>query len=82
MKYRYTDIDAERGFISSTRDEDSLSLDIWAYALEKGITEDHFTDLSHQEYFMAFKLADQESDYGSIGAMVRLPKDFNERSID
>ena len=80
MSNRYSDIDAERGFISSTRDEDSTSLDVWAYALEKGITEDHFTDLSHQEYIMAFKLADQESDYGSMGAMVRLPKDFNVRT--
>ena len=73
----YTDVDAERGFISCTRDEDGSSLDIWAYALERGITEDHFTHVSHQEYFLAFKQADAESDYGSIGAMTRLRPDFN-----
>lgn len=78
----YTDIEAERGFISCTRDEEGSSLDIWAYALEKGISEDHFTLLSHQQYFMAFKQADMESEFGSIGAMVRLSKDFTEENPD
>lgn len=81
MLNNYTDVDAERGFISSTRDEDGSSLDIWAYALEKGITEDHFTEQSNQEYFIAFKQADAEGDFGSIGALTRVNKDFHNQYI-
>lgn len=81
MLNNYTDVDAERGFISSTRDEDGSSLDIWAYALEKGITEDHFTEQSHQEYFIAFKQADAEGDFGSIGALTRVNKDFHNQYL-
>lgn len=78
MQSNYADIDAERGFISCTRDEDGHSLDIWAYALEKGINENHFTKPDHQEYFLAFKTADADSDFGSIGAMTRLRKEFTD----
>jgi replicative DNA helicase len=77
MSSSYEDIDAERGFISTTRDEEGASLDIWAYALEKGITEDHFSQREHQEYFHAFKQADIEGEFGSIGAFIRLRKDFH-----
>lgn len=73
----YTDEDAEKGFLSCTRDEDGLSLDIWAYALEQGVTEESFTNQYNQEYFHALRLADAEGDFGSIGAMQRLRKDFH-----
>ena len=82
MQNSYKDLDAERGFISCTRDEENQSLDLWAYALERGVDENHFTEIAHQEYFIAFKRADIEGDYGSIGAMVRLKKGFNNEYPD
>ena len=76
----HSDYDAERGFVSTVRDEGDLSYEIWSYALEQGITAEHFTDLAIQEYFLAFQLADKDDDYGMIGAMQRLPKDFMDRN--
>lgn len=78
MLSNYSDYDAERGFVSSCRDDDDSSYEVWSYAVEKGITEDHFTDLAIKEYFVAFSLAEKESDYGMIGAMQRLPKQFDD----
>ena len=77
MLSNYSDNDAERGFVSSCRDDDESSYNVWSYAIEKGITEDHFTDMGIKEYFIAFTLAEKDSDYGMIGAMQRLPKDFD-----
>ena len=77
MLNNYKDYDAERGFVSSCRDDDDNSYDVWSYAIEKGITEDHFTDMGIKEYVVAFTLADKDSDYGMIGAMQRLPRDFD-----
>lgn len=74
----YADEDAEKGFLSCTRDEDGLSLDIWAHALEQGVTEESFTNPWNQEYFHALRLADAEGDFGSIGALQRIRKDFHD----
>ena len=78
----YEDFDAERGFFSTTRDEEGVSLDIWAYALEQGVNEEHFVNTHHQEYFYAMKVADAEGDFGSIGAMQRLRKEFHQEYPD
>lgn len=73
----YSDYDAERGFLSTCRHEDDEpSYEIWAYALENGITENHFTDLPMREYFVSFRQAERDDDFGMIGAMQRLPKGF------
>jgi replicative DNA helicase len=76
----YSDYDAERGFASCTRDEDEMCFEIWAYAMEKGVSDEHFKDLAIREYFVAFKLAEREDDYGMFGAMNRLPKDWKEQN--
>ena len=79
LNENYSDYDAERGFISSCRDEDcESSYEVWAYAMEKGVNENYFTDNSIREYFTAFKLADREDDYGFIGAILRLSKEWKE----
>ena len=75
----YKDYDAERGFISCCRDEECESTyEIWAYALDHGISDNHFTDNGIREYFQALKLADREDDFGFTGAMLRLPKEWKE----
>lgn len=81
MLNEYTDYDAERGFLSSTRDEDCDSTyEIWAYALDNGINEGHFTDRDLQEYFLALREADKADEFGMFGAMLRLPKDWKENN--
>lgn len=65
------DYDAERGFLSCIRwpeDFESSSLEIWNYALESGICEEHFTERSHREWFIASKKADAEDEFGMWGA--------------
>ena len=75
----YSDYDAERGFLSTCRHEDDEpSFEIWAYGLESGISEDHFTDLPMREYFISFRQAERDNDFGMIGAMQRLPKGWND----
>jgi replicative DNA helicase len=75
----YSDYDAERGFLSTCRHEDDEpSYDIWAYGIENGISESHFTDLANTEYFIAARQAEREDDFGMIGAMQRLPKGWHE----
>lgn len=79
----YSDYDAERGFVSCVRDEDSESTyEIWSYALEQGLTEAHFTDQSIKEYFVALKRSDKDDSFGMFGAFERLPKDFFDKYID
>lgn len=77
----YQDFDAERGFISSCRDDEETSYEVWSYAIEQGVTENHFVDLGIKEYFTALSLAERENDFGMIGAFLRLPKDFHDRNI-
>ena len=70
-----TDLDAERGFLSVIKwpeDIESFSLEIWNYALEQGINEEHFTNKAHQEWFIAFKQADAEDEFGMFGAYKRI----------
>jgi len=70
-----TDLDAERGFLSTIRwpeDIDSSSLEIWNYALENGINEDHFTNKSYKEWYIACKDADTDDDFGMFGAFKRI----------
>jgi replicative DNA helicase len=79
----YSDYDAERGFISSCRNEDDdASFAVWAHAMEKGVTEDYFMNHAIREYFISFKMADREDDYGMVGAMIRLPKEFHDNNPD
>lgn len=70
-----TDIDAEHGFLSVTKwpeDIESYSLEIWNYALEQGINEEHFTNRANREWFDASKRADAEDDFGMFGAYKRI----------
>lgn len=71
------DDEAERGFLSCVRDDSDEALDLWAYALEQGICEDHFYNPFHQEYFIALRLAETEDDFGYVGARQRLRKEFD-----
>lgn len=73
----FNSYDAERGLISSCRDEDDQSFEVFAKAVDAGITADHFSNLACKQYWHALCLAEKEGDFGSIGAMQRLPKDFN-----
>ncbi len=69
------DYDAERGFLSVTKwpeDIESFSLEVWNYALERGLNESHFTESSHREWFIAFKLADSEDEFGMFGTYKRI----------
>ena len=70
--------DSERGLISSCRDEDDLSFEVFAKAVEAGVTSDHFSNKACKQYWHALCLAEKEGDFGSIGAMLRLPKTFQE----
>ena len=70
-----TDLDAERGFLSTIRwpeDIESSSLEIWNYSLERGVTEDHFSDRANREWYIACKLADSCDDFGMWGAYKRV----------
>ena len=66
-----TDYDAERGFLSCVKwpeDIETQSLSIWNYALEQGINETHFTKKHLQEWFTAFRHADEKDEFGMFGA--------------
>jgi replicative DNA helicase len=89
------DTDAERGFLSVTKwpeDIEAFSLEIWNYALEQGINEEHFTNKSHREWFIACKQADAEDEFGMFGAYKRIAggrqawdienPDWNSRVLD
>lgn len=77
----YCDYDAERGFASTTRHDDcDETYGIWSYAIECGISENHFCDDSIRQYFVALKEADRADDFGMFGAMNRLPKDWKQNN--
>lgn len=90
-----TDLDAERGFLSVTKwpeDIESFSLDIWNYALEQGINEEHFTNKAHKEWYIASKQADIDDEFGMFGTYKRIAggreawdyehPDWNDRVLD
>jgi len=79
----YSDYDAERGFISCSREEENeMAYDVWAYAMECGVSEDHFTNNAIREYFVAFRESDREDKYGMCDAMLRLPKKWREENFE
>lgn len=73
-----TSCDSERSLISCLRYEDDECYKLFAYALEQGITMDHFEDASCQAYWNAFVQSEKEGEFGMFGAFKRLPKEFNE----
>jgi replicative DNA helicase len=73
-----TSCDLERSLISCLRYEDDDSYKTFAYALEQGITMDHFEQPSCQSYWNAFVQAEKEGEFGLFGAFKRLPKGFND----
>ena len=70
--------DAERGFLSCLRFEDDEAYKGFAYALEQGVTNDHFENEGCRAYWNALVQAEKEGEFGSFGVLTRLPKDFNE----
>lgn len=72
-----SDYDSERGLLSSCQDGD-MDFEVYAYALEKGITADHFTNRACQEYWNALVLTEKDGDFGMIPALQRLGGKWNE----
>lgn len=70
--------DAERSLISCLRYEEDECYKLFAYALEQGISMDHFDDASCQVYWNALVQAEKEGEFGMFGAFKRLPKEFND----
>ena len=68
---------SERGLISCIRDEEDEMYKVFAYAIEQGVTAEHFSDSSCREYWMATVLAEKEGDFGLIGTHQRLSKEFS-----
>lgn len=68
--------DSERGLISCIRDEEDEMYKVFAYAIEQGITAEHFQEPACREYWMATVLAEKEGDFGMIGTHQRLSKEF------
>lgn len=69
--------DSERGLISCIRDDEDEMYKVFAYALEQGVTAEHFQEPACREYWMATVLAEKEGDFGMIGAFQRLSKEFH-----
>ena len=74
-----TDYDSERGLLSSCQDGD-VDFEIYAYALENGITADHFTNRACEEYWTALVLTEKDDDFGMIPALQRLGSKWNENN--
>lgn len=70
--------DDERSLISCLRYEDDEAYKLFAYAIEKGITNEHFQDESCMIYWNALVQSEKEGGFGTLGVFQRLPKDFNE----
>jgi len=68
--------DAERALISCLRDEDNESYKSFAYALEQGVSMDHFTDEGCKSWWNATVQTEREGKFGMIEVIQRLPKDF------
>lgn len=68
--------DAERSLISCLRDEGDESYKGFAYALEQGITMDHFQDEGCRQWWNGIIQAEKEGDFGMVAVIQRLPKDF------
>lgn len=68
--------DSERGLISCIRDDDDEMYKVFAYAIEQGVTADYFQEPSCKEYWMAAVMAEKEGEFGVIGTMQRLSKEF------
>lgn len=69
--------DAERSLLSCLRYEDDNAYKGFAYALEKGITNDHFQHDGCRAYWNALIVSEKEGEFGTLGVLQRLPKDFN-----
>jgi replicative DNA helicase len=67
---------AERALISCLRDEDNESYKSFAYALEQGVSMDHFTDEGCKAWWNATVQTEREGKFGMVEVMQRLPKDF------
>jgi hypothetical protein len=65
------DYDSERGLLSSCQDGD-VDFEIYAYALENGITADHFTNRACEEYWTALVLTEKDDDFGMMPTLQRL----------
>lgn len=68
---------AERSLLSCIRDEDEEAYKSFAYAIEQGITIDHFLDEGCKTYWNGLVQAEKEGEFGSLGVLQRLPKTFN-----
>lgn len=75
------DYDAERGFLSCSRDDSEYDYKVYADGLEAGITADYFTDPDCKEYFLALQLADKENEPGFMGAFARVRNDFPKKTF-
>lgn len=71
-----SDYDSERGLLSSCQDGD-MDFEVYAYALEKGIAMDHFTNRPCQEYWRALVLCEKDGEFGVIPTLERLGKKWN-----
>jgi replicative DNA helicase len=71
--------DAERSFISCLRYEDDEAYKLFAYAIEEGLTNEHFKDESCMLYWNALVQSEKEGGFGAFGVFQRLPKEFNEQ---
>ena len=69
---------AERSLLSCLRDEDEEAYKSFAYAIEQGITIDHFLDEGCKAYWNSLIQAEKEGEFGSLGVLQRLPKTFND----
>jgi replicative DNA helicase len=68
--------DAERSLISCLRDEDDESYKAFSYALEQGVSMDHFGDEGCKAWWNATVQAEREGKFGMVEVMQRLPRDF------
>jgi replicative DNA helicase len=68
--------DAERALLSCLREEDDDSYKGFAYALEQGITNSHFTDEGCKTWWNAIVEVEKEGKMGMIEVLQKVPKDF------
>ena len=67
--------DCERGLLSSCQDGD-FDFEQFAYALEQGITADHFHSKACQEYWMALVESEKGGNFGMVDTLQRLGSEW------
>ncbi len=73
-----SDYDAERSLCGCLQYDEKVGYIVFAYAIERGLTNEFFSEPEFQAFWQALLCSEKEGEFGLFGAMDRLPKDFTQ----